>query len=58
MIQLRVRLDKWERGEATDNYVNPAHLTKLERGLLRDSLRLVKQFKSMVGNHFNITMIS
>ena len=25
---------------------------------LEDSLRLVKQFKSMVGNHFNITMIS
>jgi CBS domain-containing protein len=58
MIRLRAQIEAWEQGAATGNYVNPASLTKLERGLLQDSLKIVKQFKAMLGHHFKLNMVS
>ena len=58
MIRLRAQIDAWEQGTATGNYIDPARLTKLERGLLQDSLKMVKQFKSMLGHHFKLNMVS
>jgi len=58
MIRLRTQLDQWDLEGRTHNYVDPASLTKLERGLLRDSLKIVKQFKAMLGHHFKLSMVS
>ncbi len=40
------------------NGVDPARLTKLERGLLQDSLKIVKQFRMMLEHHFNLALVS
>lgn len=64
MVRLRAQLasrgdgDGDGEGDGGDNFVRPDDLTKLERGLLRDSLKLVKQFKKMLEHHFKLNMVS
>jgi len=58
MIRLRAQLEARERDVDTDNRIDPSKLTKLERGLLQDSLKIVKQFKAMLGHHFKLSMVS
>jgi CBS domain-containing protein len=58
MIRLRTQLDQWDLEGRTHNYVDPKRLTKLERGLLQDSLKIVKHFKAMLGHHFKLSMVS
>jgi len=57
MIRLRAQLATRDSGEEGDNYISPDDLTKMERGLLRDSLKLVKQFKKMLEHHFKLNMV-
>lgn len=54
MLRLRTQLEQSERGIATSNFVYPGRLNRLERSLLRDSLRVVKQFKSLITLHFRL----
>ncbi len=57
MIRLRSHLASRDSGVDGDNYIKPESLTKLERGLLRDSLKLVKQFRKMLDHHFKLSMV-
>jgi len=60
MIRLRAQLAGEDSGDdhpGGDNYVDPDTLTKMERGLLRDSLKLVKQFRKMLDHHFKLNMV-
>lgn len=60
MIRLRAQLAARDGDEASPgggNDISPDALTKLERGLLRDSLKLVKQFKKMLEHHFRLNMV-
>jgi CBS domain-containing protein len=54
MLRLRTQLEQLERGVATSNFVRPGRLNRLERSLLRDSLGVVKQFKSLITLHFRL----
>jgi CBS domain-containing protein len=36
--------------------VDPGQLTGMDRDLLRDALRIVKQFKDLMRRHFNLAM--
>lgn len=58
MLRLRSQLEQVERGEATSNFVWPSRLNRLERSLLRDSLRVVKQFKSLITLHFRLDSLN
>lgn len=58
MLRLRSQLAAWDRGDPADTYVMPGELSRLERNLLKDSLRIVKQFKSDIGYHFRLNMVS
>lgn len=58
MVRLREQLAQGERGEACTNYVMPGHLNKLERNLLKDSLKIVKEFKGYISYHFKLAMVS
>ena len=58
MLRLREQLIHWNRGNRWDNYVDPGHLNKLERGLLRDSLKIVKEFKTFITVHFKLDLVS
>jgi CBS domain-containing protein len=39
-----------------ESLVKPSDLTTLERDLLRDALRVVKEFRELVRSHFNLRM--
>ena len=58
MLRLRAQLAGRQAGTETDNYVAPATLTKLERGLLHDSLKVVDELKKSVRYHFKMELIS
>lgn len=58
MLRLREQLSQWERGEACENYVMPERLNNLERNLLRDSLKIVKEFKNYISYHFKLQMVT
>lgn len=58
MLRLRAQLDQQDRGIGTSNYVRPSSLNRLERGLLRDSLKVVKQLKSLIASHYRLDALS
>ena len=60
MSALRVKagLQKTTQGLPQDNYLNPKELNKLERELLRDSFKIVNEFKKFITYHFKLGMIS
>jgi CBS domain-containing protein len=58
MLRLRAQLKQWEDGMAISNSIRPGQLNRLDRSLLRDSLRVVKEFKSLVSLHFRLDSLS
>jgi CBS domain-containing protein len=58
MLRLRTQLKQWEDGVAISNSIPPSRLNRLDRSLLRDSLRVVKEFKSLVSLHFRLDSLS
>jgi CBS domain-containing protein len=58
MLRLSAHIDKAKRQVAADNYIDPNKLNKLERGLLRNSLKVVKEFKLNLSHHFRLDYVS
>ena len=57
-LRLKFRLEKTDRHEELDNYINPSKLSILEKDLLKDSLKIVNKFKKFINYHFKLSMIS
>lgn len=57
-LRVKAGLSKVEHGLPQDNYLNPKELNKLERELLRDSFKIVNEFKKFITYHFKLGMIS
>ena len=57
MLRLRQQFAAMARGEVYDNILDVDQLRGFERNLLRDSLKIVKQFKSDVTHHFRLNML-
>lgn len=57
-LRTQAGLRKIEQGQPQDNYLNPKELNKLERELLRDSFKIVNEFKKFVSYHFKLGMVS
>lgn len=57
-IRLKERLYKINIGQKPDNYINPSRLSKLERDLLRDVLKITDKLKKFVFNHFKLGYLS
>ena len=51
-------LRKIKQGIPQDNYLNPKDLNKLQREVLRDSFKIVNEFKKFITYHFKLGMIS
>src|SRR4249919_1016588 len=51
-LRLTTGLRKVKAGLPQDNYVQPNKLNKLERELLRDSFKIVNEFKKFISFHF------
>jgi len=56
-LRLQTGLTKLKHKEALDNYIAPGQLNKLERDLLKDSLKIVNEFKKLVTYHFKLNMV-
>ncbi|MDS4026083.1 MAG: putative nucleotidyltransferase substrate binding domain-containing protein [Candidatus Contendobacter sp.] len=57
-LRTEAGLEKALRGLPQDNYLNPKSLNKLKRELLRDSFKIVNEFKKFITYHFKLGMIS
>jgi CBS domain-containing protein len=57
-LRLKFRLEKTDRDEKVDNYINPSQLTILEKDLLKDCLKIVNKFKKFINYHFKLNLIS
>jgi len=57
-LRLKFRLEKIDRHEKLDNYINPSKLSMLEKDLLKDSLKIVNKFKKFINYHFKLNIIS
>ncbi len=58
MLRLRRQLESWRSGAPADNFIDPRRLSKLDRGLLRDSFRVVNELKSSLSYHFRLGYVS
>lgn len=56
-LRLRQQFRAVGQGETFDNTVDVGLLRGFERNLLRDSLKIVKQFKSDITHHFRLNML-
>jgi len=57
-LRVKAGLNKIQQNLPQDNYLNPKELNKLERELLRDSFKIVNEFKKFITYHFKLGMIS
>ncbi len=57
-LRAEAGLEKALQGLPQDNYLNPKSLNKLKRELLRDSFKVVNEFKKFITYHFKLGMIS
>ncbi len=58
MLRLREQFAALDRGESYGNFIDVDHLGSFERNLLRDSLKIVKQFKADVAYHFRLQLLT
>ena len=57
-LRLKFRLEKIDKREELDNYINPSKLTVLEKDLLKDSFKIVNKFKKFITYHCKLNMVS
>jgi CBS domain-containing protein len=58
MVRLREQFAARDRGESYGNTINVDRLGSFERNLLRDSLKIVKHFKTDVAHHFRLQLLT
>lgn len=56
-LRLKARLEKIDSAQALDNYINPSKLTILEKDLLRDSFKIVDNFKKFLTYHYKLNIL-
>ena len=57
-LKLTALLGKSMSGESVDRFVQTHTLSKLERDLLKESLHIVREFKSILVYHFKLSLFS
>ncbi len=57
-LRLSRQLEKMEKNQKPDNFINPSHLTKFERDVLRDVFKIVDAYKKLISHHFKLQMVS
>ncbi len=56
-LRLSSNLDHLARDEDTSNYINPKKLSKIEKDLLKDALKIVDQFKKFLTYHYKLNLL-
>jgi len=56
-LKLKSNLDKLDRNEAMDNYINPDNLNTMQKDLLKDSFKIVNKLKKKLDYHFKLSYV-
>jgi len=56
-LKLKASLEKLDKKEKIDNFVNPNKLTIMEKDLLKDSFKIVNKLKKRLENHFKLNYV-
>lgn len=51
-LRLKSQINKLQRGETPDNYINPEELTKIEKDLLKDAFKVVEEFQNFIERRY------
>ena len=56
-INLKSNLEKLDKNEKVDNYINPSNLNTMEKDLLKESFKIVNKFKKKLEFHFKLNYV-
>ena len=56
-LKLKSNLDKLDKNEKIDNYINPEDLNTMEKDLLKDSFKIVNKLKKKLEFHFKLNYV-
>jgi CBS domain-containing protein len=56
-INLKSNLEKLDKYEKVDNYINPNNLNTMEKDLLKDSFKIVNKLKKKLEFHFKLNYV-
>jgi CBS domain-containing protein len=56
-LKLKFNLDKLDKKEEIDNYINPDNLNTMEKDLLKDSFKIVIKLKKKLDYHFKLNYV-
>ncbi|WP_200763711.1 putative nucleotidyltransferase substrate binding domain-containing protein [Nitrosophilus alvini] len=57
-FRLKAAFDKIDKTLEIDNFIDPKKLSKIERDILKDSFKIVDEFKKFLTYHFKLEMVS
>ena len=56
-LKLKSNLDKMDKGQVIDNYINPDNLNTMEKDLLKDSFKIVNKLKKKLEHHYKLNYV-
>ncbi|OCL88765.1 putative nucleotidyltransferase substrate binding domain protein [Aliarcobacter thereius] len=56
-LRLKISLEKLDKNEKIDNFVNPNSLSNMEKDLLKDSFKIVNKLKKRLEHHFKLNYV-
>ena len=56
-LKLRTSLDRLDKNEPIDNYINPNNLNTMEKDLLKDSFKIINKLKKKLEFHFKLNYV-
>lgn len=56
-LKLKSNLDKLDKNETIDNYINPDNLNTMQKDLLKDSFKIINKLKKKLEYHFKLNYV-
>lgn len=56
-VKLKSNLEKLDKNEKIDNFINPENLNSMEKDLLKDSFKIVNKLKKKLEYHFKLNYV-
>jgi CBS domain-containing protein len=56
-LKLKSNLEKLDKKETMDNYINPDNLNTMQKDLLKDSFKIVNKLKKKLDYHFKLSYV-
>ena len=56
-LKLKSNLEKLDKNEKIDNYINPESLNTMEKDLLKDSFKIINKLKRKLENHYKLSYV-